>query len=186
MNTKTIAAIASASTLIALAGCQTGYGPREQARGTEITTHGLDVQDVERAAIELSESLIASNYITREGQDDGGEPAAIAINRFVNNSSQVNIDRDRVTNRIMQTFINSRQAVGYTPGDFETLASRGTLPDRSYILNAKIYEDVAEAGRDLQVSYIFQMQLLEYNGDGVNPIVWVEERRMTSESRRPR
>ena len=184
MNTKTIIAVAGAASLVCLAGCNTGYGPREQARGTEITTHGLDVQDVERAAIELSESLIASNYITRDG--DGGEPAAIAINRFVNNSSQVNIDRDRVTNRIMQTFINSRQAVGYTPSDFETLATRGTLPDRSFILNAKIYEDVAEAGRDLQVSYIFQMQLLDYTGDGVNPMVWVEERRMTTESRRPR
>ena len=184
MNTRTTFAIMGACALVALAGCQIGYGPREQARGTEITTHGLDVQDVERAATELAESLIASNYITREGE--GGEPAAIAINRFVNNSSQVNIDRDRVTNRIMQTFINSRQAIGYTPGDFETLATRGTLPERSYVLNAKIYEDVAELGRDLQVSYIFQMQLLEYTGDGVNPIVWVEERRMTTESRRPR
>lgn len=184
MNSKTLVTIAGAAVLVGLAGCNTGYGPREQARGTEITTHGLNVQDVERAATELAESLIESNYISRE--DGTGEPAAIAVNRFVNNSSQVNIDRDRVTNRIMQVFINSRQAVGYTPSDFETLATRGTLPDRSYILNAKIYEDVAEAGRDLQVSYIFQMQLLDYTGDGVNPIVWVEERRMTTESRRPR
>jgi len=184
MNSKILLTIAGASMLATLAGCQTGYGPREQARGTEISTHGLDVQDVERAATELSESLIASNYIPP--QEGSGEPAAIAINRFVNNTSQVNIDRDRVTNRIMQTFINSRQAIGYTPGDFETLATRGTLPERAYILNAKIYEDVAEAGRDLQVSYIFQMQLLDYTGDGVNPIVWVEERRMTTESRRPR
>ena len=184
MNTRTIIAVTGACALAAATGCNTGYGPREQARGTEITTHGLDVQDVERVATELAESLIESNYITRpEGE---GAPAAIAINRFVNNSSQVNIDRDRVTNRIMQVFINSGQAMGYTPSDFETLVSRGKLPERSYILNAKIYEDVAEAGRDLQVSYIFQMQLLDYTGDGVNPIIWVEERRMTTESRRPR
>ncbi|MFI4916025.1 MAG: hypothetical protein ACIAS6_05900 [Phycisphaerales bacterium JB060] len=182
MTTNTfVSALAGAALLAATAGCQTGYGPREQARGTEITTHGLDVQDIERVATELSESLIRSNYIT-----DQGEPAAIAINRFVNNSSQINIDRDRVTNRIMQVFVNSGQAIGYTPADFETLATRGTLPERSYILNAKIYEDVAELGRDLQVSYIFQMQLLRYTGDGVNPQIWIEEQRITTESRRPR
>ena len=183
-TTKLLFALAGASMLAAAAGCNTGYAPREQARGTEITTHGLNVQDIERVATELSESLIASNYITREAGQ--GEPAAIAVNRFVNNSSQVNIDRDRVTNRIMQVFVNSGQAIGYTPSDFETLATRGTLPERSYILNAKIYEDVAEAGRDLQVSYIFQMQLLRYTGDGVNPQIWIEERRLTTESRRPR
>ena len=186
MTTTTIATLGIAGMLLALPACQTdAFGPREQARGTEVTTHGLDVQDIERAAIELSESLIKSNYVTR-ADGGAGEPAAIAVNRFVNNSSQVNIDRDRVTNRIMQVFVNSGQAIGYEPADFETLASRGTLPDRSYILNAKIYEDVAESGRTLQVSYIFQMQLLRYSGDGVNPQIWIEERRLTTESRRPR
>ena len=185
-TTKTIALLSIAGMSLAIPACQTdAFGPREQARGTEVTTHGLDVQDIERAATELSESLIRSTFITRA--DGGtGEPAAIAVNRFVNNSSQVNIDRDRMTNRIMQVFVNSGEAIGDTPRDFETLASRGTLPDRSYILNAKIYEDVAEAGRTLQVSYIFQMQLLRYTGDGVNPQIWIEERRLTSESRRPR
>ncbi|MEQ9095968.1 MAG: hypothetical protein RIE32_06865 [Phycisphaerales bacterium] len=182
MHIKTLFALAGVAAVSALPACRSdAYGPREQARGTEITTHGLNVQDIERVATELSESLIQSNYIT-----DEGEPAAIAVNRFVNNSSQINIDRDRVTNRIMQVFVNSGQAVGYTPSDFETLVTRGTLPERSYILNAKIYEDVAELGRDLQVSYIFQMQLLRYTGDGVNPQIWIEEQRITTESRRPR
>lgn len=182
MHTKTLFALAGLTLALSMPACRSdAYAPREQARGTEITTHGLNVQDVERVGIELAESLIASNYITAEG-----EPAAIAMNRFVNNTSQINIDRDRVTNRILQVFVNSEQAVGYTPSDFETLATRGTLPERSYILNAKIYEDVAELGRDLQVSYIFQMQLLRYTGDGVNPQIWIEERRITTESRRPR
>lgn len=182
MHTKILIALAGTALVVSMSACRSdAYGPREQARGTEITTHGLNVQDVERVGIELAESLVASNYITADG-----EPAAIAMNRFVNNTSQINIDRDRVTNRILQVFVNSQQAVGYTPSDFETLATRGTLPERSYILNAKIYEDVAEAGRDLQVSYIFQMQLLRYSGDGVNPQIWIEERRITTESRRPR
>lgn len=182
MHTKTLFALAGITLALSMPACRSdAYAPREQARGTEITTHGLNVQDVERVGIELAESLVASNYITAEG-----EPAAIAMNRFVNNTSQINIDRDRVTNRILQVFVNSQQAVGYTPSDFETLAARGTLPERSYILNAKIYEDVAELGRDLQVSYIFQMQLLRYTGDGVNPQIWIEERRITTESRRPR
>ncbi|UYV12633.1 MAG: penicillin-binding protein activator LpoB [Phycisphaera sp.] len=181
MHTKTLFALAGLTLALSMPACRSdAYAPREQARGTEITTHGLNVQDVERVGIELAESLIASNYITAEG-----EPAAIAMNRFVNNTSQINIDRDRVTNRILQVFVNSQQAVGYTPSDFETLATRGTLPERSYTLNAKIYEDVAELGRDLQVSYIFQMQLLRYTGDGVNPQIWIEERRITTESRRP-
>lgn len=182
MHAKTLFALAGLSLVLSMPACRTdAYTPREQARGTEVTTHGLNVQDVERIGVELSESLISSNYITAEG-----EPAAIAMNRFVNNTSQVNIDRDRVTNRIMQVFLNSKQAVGYTPSDFQTLASRGTLPERAYILDTKIYEDIAELGRDLQVSYIFQMQLLRYSGDGVNPILWAEERRITTESRRPR
>lgn len=182
MQTKTIIALAGTALVLSLPGCRSdAYAPREQARGTELTTHGLDVQDVERVGIELAESLIRSNHITAQG-----EPAAIAINRFVNNTSQINIDRDRVTNRILQVFINSQQAIGYTPSDFQTMVSRGTLPQRSYILDAKIYEDVAELGRDLQVSYIFQMQLLRYTGDGVNPQIWIEERRITTESRRPR
>jgi|GEM_PF-2221494 len=182
MHAKTLFALAGLSLVLSMPACRTdAYTPREQARGTEVTTHGLNVQDVERIGTELAESLIESNYITA-----GSEPAAIAMNRFVNNTSQVNIDRDRVTNRIKQVFVNSRQAVGYTPEDFQTLASRGTLPERSYILNTKIYEDIAELGRDLQVSYIFQMQLLRYSGDGVNPEIWVDERRITTESRRPR
>jgi PBP1b-binding outer membrane lipoprotein LpoB len=184
MHTKHLTALAGVALALTLTACNTGYGPREQAAGTEITTHGLNVQDIERVATELSESLIRSNYITRPGGVEG-EPAAIAVNRFVNNSSQINIDRDRVTNRIKGVFINSGQAVGYTPEDFEKLVARGTLPERSYILNTKIYEDVAEYGRDLQVSYIFQMQLLRYTGDGVNPEIWIEERRLTTESRRP-
>lgn len=182
MHTKTLFALAGVAAIATLPACRTdAFGPREQARGTEVTTHGLNVQDIERVAEELSQSLIRSNYITQDG-----DRAAIAVNRFVNNSSQINIDRDRVTNIIMQTFINSGQAVGYTPADFETLVTRGRLPDRSYVLNTKIYEDVAEIGRDLQVSYIFQMQLLDYTGDGVNPIIWVEEERLTTESRRRR
>lgn len=182
MHTKILIVLTGTALVLSMPACRSdAYGPREQARGTEITTHGLNVQDVERVGIELAESLVASNYITADG-----EPAAIAMNRFVNNTSQINIDRDRVTNRILQVFVNSQQAVGYTPSDFETLATRGTLPERAYILNTKIYEDVAEAGRDLQVSYIFQMQLLRYSGDGVNPVVWVQEPRITTESRRPR
>lgn len=182
MHAKTLFAIAGLALALSMPACRTdAYTPREQARGTEVTTHSLNVQDVERIGVELAESLIESNYITAEGA-----PAAIAMNRFVNNTSQVNIDRDRVTNRILQVFLNSKQAIGYTPRDFETLATRGTLPERAYILDTKIYEDVAELGRDLQVSYIFQMQLLRYSGDGVNPMVWVEERRITTESRRPR
>ncbi len=182
MHSKILIALAGIAAVSILPACRTdAFGPREQARGTEVTTHGLNVQDIERVAEELSQSLIRSNYITADG-----DRAAIAVNRFVNNSSQINIDRDRVTNIIMQTFINSGQAVGYTPADFETLVTRGRLPERSYILDTKIYEDVAEIGRDLQVSYIFQMQLLDYTGDGVNPIIWVEEERMTTESRRRR
>ncbi len=186
MHTKTLFVLTGTALVLSMPACRSdAYAPREQARGTEVTTHGLDVQDIERVGIELAESLVASNYISG-GEGGEGDPAAIAINRFVNNTSQINIDRDRVTNRILQVFINSQQAIGYTPSDFQTLATRGTLPERSYILDAKIYEDVAEIGRDLQVSYIFQMQLLRYTGDGVNPQIWIEERRITTESRRPR
>ncbi len=156
-----------------------GYGPREQAAGTEITTHGLNVQDVERIAAELAESLTESPYFTADG-----EPAAVAVSKFVNNTSQVNIDRDRVTNRIFQVLVNSRRAEAYSPEDLEVERFAGRLSDRRvFTLNNKIYEDVVQAGRSTQVSYIFQMQLVEHRGDS-RPQVWIDERRITTESRR--
>jgi len=180
MRTRTIAAVALAASFGALSACGGGaFTPREQAAGTEITTHGLNVQEVERMAAELAESLLQSgNFVSTE------DPAVVSVSNFVNNTSQVNIDRDRVTNRIFQVLVNSRRAEAYSPADLEVERFAGRLNNRRvFTLNTRIYEDVVRLGRDTQVSYIFQMQLVAHRGDS-RPQIWIEERRITTESRR--
>lgn len=173
------AAIAIAALPLALAACNSGYKPREQAAGSEITTHGLNVQEVERVAAELAESLLQSGRFASTE-----DPAMVGVSRFVNNTSQINIDRDRVTNRIFMVLVNSGRAEAYTPDDLSTEHFAGRTKDRRvYTINTKIDEDVVRQDRDKQVSYIFQMQLTEWRGDA-RPQVWIDERRITTESRR--
>ncbi|MDX9911846.1 MAG: hypothetical protein RBS39_08450 [Phycisphaerales bacterium] len=174
-----VSALALAALPLTLAACDSGYKPREQAAGTEITTHGLNVQEVERVAADLAESLLQSGRFA--STDD---PAMVAVSKFVNNTTQTNIDRDRVTNRIFMVLVNSGRAEAYTPDDLNTEAFAGRTKNRRvYTLNAKISEDEVRQDRDKQVSYIFQMQLTEWRGDA-RPQVWIDERRITTESRR--
>ncbi|TVQ33643.1 MAG: hypothetical protein EA376_01945 [Phycisphaeraceae bacterium] len=153
--------------------------PREQAPGSERTTHALNVQDVERVAVDLSESLLQSGHFVSTG-----DPAAVSVDRFVNNTTQTNIDRARVTNRIFMTLVNSGRAEAFTPDELKNEEFSGRLGNRRvYTLNTRIYEDRVRQGRHTQVSYIFQMQLVSHRGDS-RPQVWIEERRITTESRR--
>lgn len=169
---------ATGATVLIGAGCASSYTPRTQAAGTELTTHALNVQEVERMGADLAESLLQSGYFRADG-----EKAIVAVNQFINNTSQTSIDRSRVTNRIFMQLVNSGLAEAYSPNDFSVEQFSGRLHNkRVFTLNTRIYEDIVRQDRNRQVSYIFQMQLLEHRGDS-RPQVWIDERRITTESR---
>ncbi|MEM9418147.1 MAG: hypothetical protein AAGA25_03700, partial [Planctomycetota bacterium] len=173
----------STTALAVAAACFVGACTNNPARridpqGTEtITTYDkLDIQDATDAAAELSESLLASG---RLGKD--GEPSIIAIDRYINNTTQ-QIDRDEVIKKIRVTLnkagvaqtLTTIDSRGETGGESniaskfarENIDNEGSavtpeplVPD--YALTYKILENRARAGKIRQTTFTFQMSLVD-------------------------
>ncbi len=170
---------------LTLAGC--GTNPKIIDDTELLTTYKLDVQDVERFAEELAVELINADVL---GQD--GKPSIIVVERFVNNTSQTNLDRDRVLGRVLIALNRSNVAKAYmggtSIGEGESALATAEAKDRgvnerkyNYAVITKLYEDRASVGKTKQASYIIQMTLVDLN-DALE--LWRDERRITKQGER--
>ncbi|MEM1207979.1 MAG: hypothetical protein AAF842_05520 [Planctomycetota bacterium] len=185
-NARPIAfpALLAAVAFLPLAACETPAQRIDPAGTQTITTVGdLDIQDAQYAATQLSESLLASGVLGRDGR-----PSVIAISTYVNNTSR-HIDRDEVIKSIRValnkagvaqtiTTIDDTGAVGgedaiasrhqrYRDEDaaVDSFAQGGSgevrppMPD--YSLTFKILDNRVQAGKIKQVTYTFQMSVTD-------------------------
>lgn len=178
-----------------LGACANNPARRIDPAGTETitTSDRLDIQDATDAAGEMSESLLASGYLGRDGK-----PSIIAIDRYVNNTTQ-QIDRDEVLKKIRVTLnkagvaqtLTTIDSRGETGGESniaskfarENLDAQGNpvTPDAlvpDYALTYKILENKAKAGKIRQTTFTFQMSLVDVR-NGL--AVWEDEKQVTKQ-----
>ncbi|MEM1447365.1 MAG: hypothetical protein AAGF84_15005 [Planctomycetota bacterium] len=175
--------------------CANNPARRIDPSGTETitTTDRLDIQDATDAAGAMSESLLASGVLGRDG-----EPSIIAIDRYVNNTTQ-QIDRDEVVKKIRVTLnkagvaqtLTTIDSRGETGGESniaskfarENVDAEGNaitpdplVPD--YALTYKILENRAKAGKIRQTTFTFQMSLVDVR-NGL--AIWEDEQQVTKQ-----
>ena len=178
------AVCAFSGTLFFITGCATP-ARRIQAGGpqTITTVRGINIQDWQDAAVELSESLLNADILGKKGEAD-----LIAISSFVNNTSQ-HIDRDMLLKKIRTVLSKSGKAYtittmgigGKTEDALATDAMRKkafldddtSRPEPDYTMTLKIIEQIERAGRIRQASYAFQMSLTDANRGFA---VWEDEK----------
>ena len=175
--------------LIGTTACTAPTATRIDPAGTQtITTiSGLNIQDALDAASDLSQSLLNSGILGRNGS-----PSKIAISNYRNNTS-IQIDRDRIIKKIRvtlnkagvaQTFttFNSSGGTTNTEDGFATRHQPQTKLTPDYTLTLKILEDNIHAGRTRQVTYTFQMSLTDIK-NGL--AVWEDEKMITKQGKKP-
>lgn len=190
----TIAALTLAAATL-LGACTNNPARRIDPDGTEtVTTYDkLDIQDATDAAGEMSESLLASGYLGKDGK-----PSIIAIDRYVNNTTQ-QIDRDEVIKKIRVTLnkagvaqtlttidsrgetggesnIASKYAKENLDADGNPITPNELVPD--YALTYKIIENKAKAKKIRQTTFTFQMSLVDVS-NGL--AVWEDEKQVTKQ-----
>ena len=185
---------ASIPLFVFLSGCSSSPARRIDPTGSQTITsvQGLNIQDWQDAAAEMSESLLASGVLGSEG-----EPDLIAISSFVNDTSQ-HMDQDMLLKKIRTVLNKSGRAQTITTigiGD-ETEDAIATneirkkafldedtdMPEPDYTMTLKIKEQVERAGRTRQAAYIFQMSLTDVDR-GV--AVWEDEKTIVKQGKKP-
>ncbi|MEM1330017.1 MAG: hypothetical protein AAGG07_05600 [Planctomycetota bacterium] len=186
---KTVCIAAAAGSLALFAGCaQQGV---VYADDTErVVTTDLDIQDVERFSRELAEALVSSGSLGASG-----EPDTVVIESYKNETSQPDIDRDRVLFPLLTTLNRSNVARAYmgttvagsglktveAEQERSVFEGRDTGRKYDYSVLVKLYEDRARSGRTRQVSYILQFQVIDV--DAGTP-VWMDQRTITKQTTR--
>lgn len=188
-------------------GCASQSAQRIDPHGTQTitTVNSLDIQDATDAAAELSQSLLASGVLGRDGK-----PSVIAIDRYINNTSQ-HIDRDAVLKKIRVTLnkagvaqtttaINSAGSIGgesqIASDDLNRRQEQARVDaflsdDKNaeapsavetlgveYALSFKILDNRVRAGKTRQTTYIFQMSLTDLR---TKLAVWEDEKQITKQ-----
>lgn len=159
------------------------------------TVGGIDIQDWNKAANELSVQMLASGVLENAPR----RPAVLAISRFVNNTTQ-QVDMDLLNKTVRINLLNSgkvltttttglggqaedplaagiaqEQAI-LTPG---TSAPAGLSPN--YTLTGKIIQVQARAGKMRQSTFAFQMSLTDVR-NGL--AVWEGEKQIIKQGTR--
>ncbi len=181
---------------ILLTGCEGPAAYRIDPRGPETitTASDLDIQDAADAAVALSQSLLESGHLGRDGR-----PSTLAISTYVNNTT-IHIDRDEIIKKIRVVLNKAGVAQTYTTlgplGDgqgaedqFATnrqqqdlAANAQPLPTPDYTLTLKILEKRAVAGKIRQVVYSFQMSMTDLK---TGLAVWEEEKQFGKQGAKP-
>lgn len=200
-----MALAAGCAIILAECGCgKPAHRIDPEGRETITTVSGLNIQDAKDAAERLSNSLLDSGVLGR-----GGHPSRIAIDRYVNATSQ-QIDRDEVLKRIRVTLnragvaqivttINSQGNIGGESNIGSKVAKQEAEearvdkfldedhghkagPEVDYALTFKILEDRVRASRVRQVTYTFQMSLTDL---AKGTAVWEDQTQITKQGTKP-
>lgn len=188
-RTRAAALALGLGTLLGVAGCSSDdvYYADDSER---IVTGRIDIQDVERFSKELSEALIASGALS---SPDG--PAQVVIDTYANNTSQPEIDRNRVLFPLLTTLNRSGTAQGYlgktvAGGGLKTVEAEqdrrvfeGEQVERpyDYAIAVNLYEQRGDTGKIQQVSFIIQFQVVDVEK---GTPVWMDQRTITKQDRR--
>ena len=128
----------------------------------------LDVQDWENAADQVVQQLLGSGVLANAP----AMPARVEVTRVVNDTTQ-RVDTDLLTQKVKIALQqsgkvafasrDSRSTEVADYRDFKDGRDAPRLPD--YVLNGKIIEIRASAGRTKQSSYVFQLNLVDTRQD---------------------
>jgi uncharacterized protein (TIGR02722 family) len=166
-------AVITAAALLG-SGCDTKA--RQINETQAITTiSGIDIQDWNKAANELSVQLLASGVLDNAPR----KPAVLAISRFINNTTQ-QVDMDLLNKTVRINLLNSGKVLTTTTmglgGQAEDPMAAGIAQERAilspgtpppagmspdYTLTGKIIQVQARAGNMRQSTFAFQMSLTD-------------------------
>jgi uncharacterized protein (TIGR02722 family) len=167
-------ATAAAGLAVFVGGCDTKA--RQINETQAITTiSGIDIQDWNKAANELSTQMLASGVLENAPR----KPAVLAISRFVNNTTQ-QVDMDLLNKTVRINLLNSGKVLTTTTtglgGQAEDPLAAGIAQERAiltpgtppqagmspdYTLTGKIIQVQARAGNMRQSTFAFQMSLTD-------------------------
>lgn len=167
-------AVATAALAVLVGGCDTKA--RQINETQAITTiSGIDIQDWNKAANELSMQMLASGVLESAPR----KPAVLAISRFVNNTTQ-QVDMDLLNKTVRINLLNSGKVLTTTTtglgGQAEDPLAAGIAQERAiltpgtppqagmspdYTLTGKIIQVQARAGNMRQSTFAFQMSLTD-------------------------
>jgi PBP1b-binding outer membrane lipoprotein LpoB len=164
---------------LGLSGC--GEAPHRISNGEGIvTTSGINIQDWDEAAAQISQAVLASGKLTPRQ----GPVAILGVARFVNDTSIVDLKTDVLINKICIAFTESRKAQAIDPAAAEIAytsaltvweaqdktavlngtprppkPAMGANPD--YLLNGSITQIAERQGNARQSTFIFHLRLAD-------------------------
>ena len=178
MNKRNLLLLASGLSLMLLTGCGTAtkYVGNESGTAAPITM-GIDRQDFEKAASDMTESLLRSGALNKAG----GGRYVVMISDIINDTTQ-RIDTKMLTKKIRIAMLNSRKAIITTAvgtqrddkaqeirnlrGNQEfrqaSIAKKNSLEAPTMSLSGDILQRAVKTNDgDQLVEYYFQMTLTE-------------------------
>ncbi|MDR1497886.1 MAG: hypothetical protein LBS59_05690 [Puniceicoccales bacterium] len=171
-----------------LAGCGGQQATYVDSKGTGTIT-SLDKVDIQDFSI-AADALLNSLYDSPAFNDAPRKPPIIAVSRITNNTS-TQFDTDQLMQKIRTSITRSgkariSRAVGADRDaltrDAQATASHtsGATPNNTpdYTLIGKILETGARAGKTRQITYTFQLSLVEVKSA---TDVWSDEKEITKQ-----
>lgn len=153
---------------VAPIGCSKPARVVTDDRDKIVSVDQLDVQDWENAADQVVQQLLGSGVLSNAP----AVPARVEVTRVVNDTTQ-RVDTDLLTQKVKIALqqsgkvafasrdTRSTEVADYR--DFKNGTDAPRLPD--YVLNGKIIEIRASAGKLKQSSYVFQLNLVDTRQD---------------------
>jgi PBP1b-binding outer membrane lipoprotein LpoB len=171
--TRTIASLSLAAALLSLPACASRATYIETGGTDSIVSVGeVDIQDLQRAASGMLESLIALGTL----QNAPHQPARLRIERVVNDTSSA-FDVGELTYRMREQLVNSGQATVLTAygANAESPEAQARLKQEAFrrgetsveslepdfFLTGKITQLKRSAGRTRQTTYTFRLTLTD-------------------------
>jgi PBP1b-binding outer membrane lipoprotein LpoB len=157
-----------AASAMAPVACNQGARVVTDDRDKIVSVDQLDVQDWSNAADQVVQQMLASGVLANAPTT----PARVEVTRVVNDTTQ-RVDTDLLTQKVKialqqsgkVAFASTDSRAGEVADyrDFKDGKDKPRLPD--YVLNGKIIEIRASAGRTKQSSYVFQLNLVDTRQD---------------------
>ncbi|MGF0069687.1 hypothetical protein [Candidatus Spyradosoma sp. SGI.093] len=180
---KILSAISICAAALALGACASQKARYVDSAGTEtiVSLNKVDIQDFRAATNALVADMLQWDAFA------GAKKPVVALSRVVNDTS-ANFDTALLTNQVQEAILKSRKATismsmsadrndDVVRQDVAALGGTKTVvPDLTLI--GKISEVATNAGGVKQVTYVFQMRLVEAASGNV---VWMNSKEITKQ-----